>query len=71
MRRLALLAVATASLLAGPVLASPAAQAAAPTNSHGDWWCIAVDAIDFGYCQGSPYPEKLPIIDHAVRASAR
>jgi invasion protein IalB len=41
-----------------------AAQAAAPqstpTNEHHDWWCVAVDTTNVGYCQGDPLPERLP-----------
>jgi hypothetical protein len=70
-RRLAAVAVLTASLAGlgtGLAHADPSApEVRLPhvhttlSNDYGDWWCIGVETIDLGYCQGNPLPRRLPL----------
>lgn len=55
MRRF-LVVAATAALAWAGVSIAPAAA-----DDHGYWWCVAVDDINFGYCQKDPLPERLPL----------
>lgn len=55
MKRFLVLAAAAALAWSG-VSAAPATA-----DDDGDWWCVAVDDIDFGYCQQDPLPDRLPL----------
>lgn len=72
-RRLLLTAATVTTLLAGPAAiaahaAGPAAAtpttAAAPQNSYGDWFCVAVYGT--GVCQGDPFPDELPLVPQHI-----
>ena len=70
-RRLTVIAAAVVALFSG----SAAAAVALPSNhlpstrevtgngenEHGDWWCVAIEETDLGYCQTDPLPERLPL----------
>ncbi|HZQ27103.1 MAG TPA: hypothetical protein VFA94_05335 [Acidimicrobiales bacterium] len=51
----------SAPAAAAATTAALPAAAAAPANAEGDWWCVWVETIDFGYCQSDPLPDRLPI----------
>lgn len=66
-RRLAVVTAAVLTLLVGPAVAAQAGPRpeAVPYahrgDDHDDWWCVAVDIVDVGYCQGDPLPDRLPL----------
>ncbi len=68
-RRLAIVAVAALASLVGPAAAVQAGNTLTRDgeNEHGDWWCVAVDRINLGYCQGNPLPERLPLPEDRPR----
>jgi hypothetical protein len=60
-RRVAVIAalIAAAVPLLGAVPAN--AEGALSTNARGRWVCVAVEATDYGFCQGNPLPDRLPL----------
>ena len=65
--RPAVIAIAVLGLLGGGAAGvqaagpGPSRSAASLYEHEDDWWCVAVDTIDFGYCQTDPLPDRLPL----------
>lgn len=58
--RTAIVTVAATTLalgLAAPSQAAPGAPRVNMTTSGDTWFCVGVEHIDFGYCQGNPLPD--------------
>lgn len=69
-RRLAVVAATVVALFSGSAAAAVALPNHLPStrevaesgeNEHGDWWCVAIEETDLGYCQTDPLPERLPL----------
>jgi hypothetical protein len=65
-RRLAVIAVAVLASLGGGTVAAQAGPSShhiqsMPSDDYGYWYCIGVETIDLGYCQGNPLPDRLPL----------
>ncbi|MDQ1438744.1 MAG: hypothetical protein QOK43_2373 [Acidimicrobiaceae bacterium] len=66
-RRLAIVTAAVVASLTGSVAGASALPSgghhiqSSGANDHGDWWCVAVQGPDIGYCQTDPLPDRLPL----------
>jgi len=67
-RRLVIIAAAVLASFAGSTVAASATGTnGANENRQGDWWCVYVETVTFGVCQGNPLPERLPLPEDRPR----
>lgn len=74
-RRLVIVIAAVMASFAGTTAAFASVDGGVgPTDSaeerdsrYGDWVCVGIETVDFGYCQGNPLPERLPLPEDRPR----
>lgn len=66
-RRLVIVIAAVLASFGGPADVFAASGTSGETSEeerdsrYGDWVCVGIETVDFGYCQGNPLPERLPL----------